>query len=89
MSEPPPAPAGILAYRPEPGQVGQARAREYGVGEEGLTDPLPASPEVLTCAYAKPGGHGTRPMLSRRPVQALDQGVVSLVRKHPLKPAPG
>ena len=27
MSEPPPAPAGILAYLPEPGQVGQARAR--------------------------------------------------------------
>ena len=25
MSEPPPAPAGILAYLPEPGQVGQAR----------------------------------------------------------------
>jgi len=49
MAEPPPAPAGILAY----------------------------------CAYARPGGRGTRLMLSRRPVQALDQGVVSLVRKHP------
>ena len=39
-----PAPAGILAYRPEPGQVGQARAREYGVGEEGLTAPSQPAP---------------------------------------------
>jgi hypothetical protein len=50
-----------------------------------MSEPPPAQRAFWpTCAYARPGGRGTRLMLSRRPIQALDQGVVSLVRKHPL-----
>ena len=73
----------------------QPDGRDMTPGEKHRTPPMSEPPPAHqrafwpTCAYARPGGRGTRLMLSRRPVQALDQGVVSLVRKHPLKPAPG